>query len=169
MRNQTRNPQIRTVSMLSKHGHALVKDLQKKAACPPLGVLWISYSLQAAIITTTNKRPLSRVLFCSASRLFQSVIRILLISSSSSLLLLPPPFSAQSHLLMLLNLIFPRFSSTPSARFSSIHSTSLFFSRPPPFTSSPPPCPCPPPSKVISDLSRGKTNLGGANRLLDAC
>lgn len=58
-----------------------------KAACAPLGALWISYSLQAAIITTTNKAALSRVLFCSSSRLFQSVIRILLLSSSS-----PAPF-----------------------------------------------------------------------------
>lgn len=37
--------------------------VSEEAACPPLGALWISYSRRAAIISTTNKRPLSRATF----------------------------------------------------------------------------------------------------------
>lgn len=90
-----------------------------KAACAPLGALWISYSLQAAIITTTNKRALSRVLFCSSSRLFQSVIRILLLSSSS-----PAPFVC---LQFFLHLYSHPLSSLPSSSFHLL-SISVSFS-----------------------------------------
>lgn len=97
-----------------------------KAACPLLGALWISYSLQAAIITTTNKRPLSRVLFCSASRLFQPVIRILLISSSltsSSHFHLPPPDSPLPSVLHLPPSSYP-FLLPPPPPFTSFSSSS---------------------------------------------
>lgn len=113
-----------------------------KAACAQLGAFGISYSLQAAIITTTNKRALSRVLFCSSSILFQSVIRILLLSSSSSWTL---------FVFLLFFSFFHLHSQTPGLYPSS---------PPPPFTSRPFPCPFPPPSKVRSDLSGEKTNGG---------